>query len=56
MLVRNEPYTTGVPGWRAERMTQVFDLSDPANPVHIRDFGLVGQELLVAAVGNWNAQ
>jgi hypothetical protein len=35
---------SGVPGWRAERMTQVFDLSDPANPVHIRDFGLVGQE------------
>ncbi|MGH2702993.1 MAG: LVIVD repeat-containing protein, partial [Actinomycetota bacterium] len=22
----------------------VFDLSDPANPVHIRDFGLVGQQ------------
>jgi hypothetical protein len=35
---------SGVPGWRVERMTQVFDLSDPANPVHIRDFGLVGQE------------
>jgi hypothetical protein len=35
---------SGVPGWRAERMTQVYDLSDPANPVHIRDFGLVGQE------------
>ena len=35
---------SGVPGWRAERMTQVFDLSDPAHPVHIRDFGLVGQE------------
>lgn len=31
------------PGWRA-RMTQVYDLSDPANPVKIRDFGLVGQE------------
>ena len=25
-------------------MTQVFDLSDPAKPVHIRDFGLIGQE------------
>jgi hypothetical protein len=25
-------------------MTQVFDLSDPSKPVHIRDFGLVGQE------------
>lgn len=35
---------SGVPGWRVERMTQVFDLSDPAHPVHIRDFGLVGQE------------
>jgi hypothetical protein len=35
---------SGVPGWRAERMTQVFDLSDPTNPEHIRDFGLVGQE------------
>ena len=35
---------SGVPGWRTERMTQVFDLSDPANPVHIRNYGLVGQE------------
>jgi hypothetical protein len=35
---------SGAPGWRTERMTQVFDLSDPANPVHIRDYGLVGQE------------
>src|SRR5258705_8701861 len=25
-------------------MTQVFDLSDPSKPVHIRNFGLVGQE------------
>src|SRR6266702_6940386 len=31
------------PGWRA-RMTQVYDLSDPAHPVKIRDFGLVGQQ------------
>ena len=31
------------PGWRA-RMTQVYDLSDPANPVKIRDFSLVGQQ------------
>src|SRR5262252_4022300 len=35
---------SGVEGWRVRRMTQVFDLSDPAKPVHIRDFGLVGQE------------
>jgi hypothetical protein len=35
---------SGVPGWRAERMSQIFDLSDPAHPVHIRDFGLPGQE------------
>jgi hypothetical protein len=30
-------------GWRA-RITEVFDLSDPSNPVKIRDFGLVGQQ------------
>jgi hypothetical protein len=35
---------SGVPGWRVKRMAQVFDLSDPAKPVHIRDFGLPGQE------------
>jgi len=35
---------SGVPGWRVKRMTQIFDLSDPAKPVHIRDFGLPGQE------------
>jgi hypothetical protein len=35
---------SGVPGWRVRRMTQVYDLSDPAHPVHIRDFGLVGQQ------------
>src|SRR5713101_2505068 len=35
---------SGVDGWRVRRMTQVFDLSDPLKPVHIRDFGLVGQE------------
>jgi hypothetical protein len=33
-----------VEGWRVRRMTQVYDLSDPLKPVHIRDFGLVGQE------------
>ena len=35
---------SGAPGWRTRRMTQVYDLSDPAQPVHIRDFGLPGQE------------
>src|SRR3954469_20234547 len=35
---------SSVPGWRVRRMTQVYDLSDPAHPVHIRDFGLPGQE------------
>jgi hypothetical protein len=35
---------SGVEGWRVRRMTEVFDLSDPAHPVKIRDFGLPGQE------------
>ncbi|MGZ5830020.1 MAG: LVIVD repeat-containing protein, partial [Xanthobacteraceae bacterium] len=35
---------SGVKDWRVNRMTQVYDLSDPAHPVHIRDFGMVGQE------------
>ncbi len=35
---------SGVPGWATNRMMQVFDLSDPAAPVHIRDFGLPGQQ------------
>jgi hypothetical protein len=35
---------SGVEGWRTRRMTQVFDLSDPAKPRHIRDFGLPGQQ------------
>jgi len=35
---------SGAPGWRARRMAQVYDLSDPTKPVHIRDFGLPGQE------------
>jgi hypothetical protein len=32
------------PAWRAERMTQIFDLSNPAQPMFIRNWGLVGQE------------
>ena len=35
---------SGVPGWRVNRMTEVYDLSDPAHPVKIREFGLPGQE------------
>ena len=35
---------SGVDGWRTRRMTEVYDLSDPAKPVKIRDFGLVGQQ------------
>jgi hypothetical protein len=31
-------------GWRTNRMTKVYDLSDPAQPRFIRDFGLPGQE------------
>src|SRR5689334_5048475 len=35
---------SGPPGWRTRRMTMVYDLSDPAHPVKIRDFGLAGQQ------------
>ncbi len=35
---------SGLPDWRTRRMTQIFDISDPARPVHIRDFGLPGQQ------------
>jgi hypothetical protein len=35
---------SGVRGWRTKRMTQIYDLSDPANPVFIRNFGLPGQQ------------
>ena len=34
----------GDPAWRAARMTKIYDLSDPAHPVFIRDFGLPGQQ------------
>ena len=34
---------SGLPGWQVLRMTQVFDLSDPAKPVHVRDFALPSQ-------------
>jgi hypothetical protein len=35
---------SGVPGWRVNRMTEVYDMSDPSHPVKIRDFGLPGQQ------------
>jgi len=35
---------SGVAGWRTHRMTQVYDLGDPAKPVFIRNFGLPGQQ------------
>jgi hypothetical protein len=35
---------SGAPGWRVKRMAQIYDMSDPGKPVHIRDFGLPGQE------------
>ena len=31
---------SGHPQWRTNRMTQIYDLSDPARPGFIRDFGL----------------
>jgi len=33
---------SGVQDWRTRRMTEVYDLSDPAHPQKIRDFGLPG--------------
>jgi hypothetical protein len=35
---------SGVPGWRTRRSAQIYDLSDPAKPVFIRNFGLAGQQ------------
>jgi hypothetical protein len=35
---------SGIPGWRTRRMTQIYDLSNPAQPKFIRNFGLAGQE------------
>jgi hypothetical protein len=35
---------SGLPDWRTQRMTQIYDLSDPTKPVFIRNFGLVGQQ------------
>ena len=35
---------SGPKDWRVRRMTKIFDLSNPAKPVFIRDFGLPGQQ------------
>ena len=35
---------SGVPGWRTSRMTQIYDLGNPARPLFIRNFGLPGQQ------------
>lgn len=34
---------TNPDGWTTNQHIKIFDLSDPANPVYIRDIGLVGQ-------------
>jgi hypothetical protein len=43
-LVNASPLEVGPSGWRTGRMTKIYDLSDPAHPVFVRDFGLAGQE------------
>ena len=35
---------SGDPAWRTGRMTKIYDLSDPARPVFIRDWGLNGHQ------------
>ena len=35
---------SGVETWRTRRMTEIYDLSDPAKPVKIREYGLAGQQ------------
>ena len=35
---------SGPRDWRVRRMTKIYDLSNPAAPVFIRDFGLHGQQ------------
>jgi hypothetical protein len=35
---------SGVDTWRTRRMTEVYDLGDPATPKKIRDYGLPGQQ------------
>ena len=35
---------SGDPAWRTRRMTKIYDLSNPAAPVFIRDYGVAGQQ------------
>lgn len=35
---------SGDPQWRIRRMTKIYDLSDPSDPVFVRDFGLDGHQ------------
>jgi hypothetical protein len=35
---------SGAQTWRTRRMTEIYDLGDPAKPVKIREFGLAGQQ------------
>jgi hypothetical protein len=35
---------SGLPGWRTRRMTEVYDLSNPAQPKFVRHFGQAGQQ------------
>src|SRR5262245_53891004 len=43
-LLQANPPQPGPSGWHTGRMTKIYDLSDPAKPLFIRDFGLAGQE------------
>ena len=43
LSVSDQTYTTA-DNWRTNRMTQVYDLSNPAAPVFVRNYGLSGQE------------
>ena len=43
-LAKADPLQLGPSGWRTGRMTKIYDLSDPAKPAFIRDFGLASQE------------
>lgn len=39
----NAPQAPNPDGWKTNQHMKLFDLSDPANPVYIRDIGLLGQ-------------